>query len=179
MILSFFRLIFWRRKKRKRKKKEKILDINIKNPLNLPFNTAYNTWGTSVSHVSSGSEEIIIKNISFDNKIESIIVQKIDYNNNNVILNYIDGGVKSFIDSKLEYNNILRSLDEKEYFFNAVSSNPFFYLEKIDFNDPMYPSSKNTKNINIGTLDIETYLDTSSTGQKEHKILCICLYNVI
>ena len=68
----------------------------------------------------------------------------------------------------------MRSLDEKEYFFNAVSSNPFFYFEKIDLNDPMYPSSKTNKDINIGTLDIETYLD-----EGEHKILCICLYNGI
>ena len=46
-----------------------------------------------------------------------------------------------------------------------------FYFEKLYSNDVMYPSKKTDRNINIATLDIETYIHNN-----EHKILCICFY---
>ena len=38
--------------------------------------------------------------------------------------------------------------------------------------DVMYPSNKTERDINIATLDIETYIDNNL-----HKILCICFYD--
>lgn len=148
----------------------KKLDIKIENPFNFPFNTKYGSWGSSVTIKAN---ETIIKNIYFNNNIESIIIKEVDFKNNNVIFNYFDDDINSFIDTKLNRDNYLRSFsDGTQYYFNNITSNAMFYFEKMRSNDVMYPSKKTEKHINIATLDIETYLDNN-----EHKILCVCFYD--
>ena len=147
----------------------KKLDIKIDKPYNLPFDVEYFTWGNSINEMP---DEIVIKEISFDDNIESIIVKEVDYDRTRVVINYKYGDIKSFIDKKLPYNNYLRSFSfGLEYYFNNTS-NPLFYYEKMQSNDVMYPGKKTERDIKIATLDIETYIENN-----EHKILCICFYD--
>ena len=75
----------------------KKLDIKIDKPYKLPFDVYYSTWGTSVSKFDN---QTIVKDITFNSDIDSIVIKNLDHNRNNITINYKYGDNITFIDFK-------------------------------------------------------------------------------
>jgi hypothetical protein len=138
--------------------------------MNLPLNQLYKGWGTKITIIDASSYKI-------EGLGEYYLVIKSDLNNLNVttIFVYTNSGelVRTFIDRKISGTQFMRYTEGKEFHINKGQAyfyfqNLFSKMKNISKLSPM----KNV-NLNIITLDIETYLDSNS----EMQIYCICFYD--
>nr|YP_009690340.1 DNA polymerase family B [Fomitiporia mediterranea]QEG57120.1 DNA polymerase family B [Fomitiporia mediterranea] len=168
---------------------DEILPVN-----NIPYNTDYKGWGI-VTPSSTNPGSFIINDVYFDNNIDHIIVDYINYNLNKITIFYKDNNVFKFSDFKTKNDKFQRSFntglvvyfDEDKPFFSFDDSvqKPVYKKDKegnptkerLDIIKPINPLSVNENeeqiesapDFNIVTFDIETY-----SINNVYNILSVC-----
>lgn len=152
------------------------LPIDIDSPHNLPWNRDYTNWGTDVAYNDKG---FTVDNLDFGIEGEMLIVERLSMSKNKLIL-VEDERSYVFYDTRLSFSGnifyLRESADGTQYYFNR-DEKPIFYKKDLTTKglfDKLIPSVEKDKflSFNIGTIDLETYLDNG-----EHKILCSCVYD--
>ena len=164
---------------------------------NIPYNTNYKGLGSFIpSNIKAGNYKII--DVIFDDNINYIIVNQLNFNVTEVSIFYKDSKTLIFTDSISKKDKIERCYGSGEVVYFEENMPFFFFDENIQ--KPVYKKDKKgnfTKdrtdiikpinslinkdkdihlekivsqpNLNIVTLDIETYLDNNI-----YKILSVC-----
>lgn len=161
------------------------LDDGILPIKNFPYNTNYKGWGDLFPSNSSPSF-YTVKNLYFDNNVEYITVNEVNYNLTEVTIYYKDNNIV-FTDNITKKDKIKRTFSTGEVIF-FDQNNPFFIFnsnvqkpkykldkkgkpttERLDIIKPLDGSKDDNTNIRrevriapkIITFDIETYYDNN------------------
>ena len=140
--------------------------------MNLPLNQLYKGWGSKITVIDATNFKI--EGLS---QGDYYIMITNDLNNENIttINIYTNSGelIKTFLDRIINYNHFIRYTENKEFYIKNgkayfLYQNRFSKLRNITKLSPMKDI-----NLNIMTLDTETYVDESGNMS----LYCICFYD--
>ena len=120
----------------------KKLPLNITSHKNIPFDVNYTSWGSDIKYISFN--ETIIKGISFDSRIDNIIVRVVNNYKTVVSINYIADNL-TFTDYSRGNNTYCRIFANKSTYYFDSTSNPLFYFKPIVKNNNFNIIKINTK----------------------------------
>ena len=145
-------------------------------PLNLPLNTDYLTWGSTLENINSNTTKIsnlyIDINTKINRYIEVTFLSKIDtaikvyiHNKKLNIVNFVDKIIN-------KYNEFIRIVGNKIY---HIKNNKLYFIYEKLFVKQFIGKLKPTKNFdfNILTIDVETFKD----DKNNLNIYCISIFN--
>lgn len=114
-----------------------ILPIN-----NIPYNTNYKGWGNFI-YSNDNSNIYIVNNLYFDNNINYISVNEINFNLIEVTIYYKDGKTLVFSDLNNKKDHFKRTFNNGKVVY-FVENNPFFFFDS-DIQKPVYKKDKKGK----------------------------------
>nr|YP_009690411.1 DNA polymerase family B [Coniferiporia sulphurascens]QEG57191.1 DNA polymerase family B [Coniferiporia sulphurascens] len=166
---DYKRNLFNQKLSERRMIKNKLSDT-IEAPKGIPFNTIYESWGTTLTKIND--KLTTITEVSIMDSVKHILVEREGRDTSTISIYFEDGEVLHFSDTKISMNDYRRLFEDgREYYFEF--SNPYFFKENYTSSKSITVSSKDLGHeFKAITLDLETYMDKGV-----HKVLAACFYD--